>query len=379
MDWEHHASRLADSFLRADSRWWYPVATTPRHHFVPRWFERADGGRVVRDGAGDPGAWLGTAYSDTTLVTRIGTVHADLAEPGTVVPYGRWATSSSTLPNLVVTMYRHAALTPTSSALVTTGTGYGTALACRVLGDDRVTSIDIDPYLVEAATGRLNDLGLRPRTAVRDITGELPGEFDRIVSTVAVRPVPVSWLTALRPGGRLVTTITNTGLVVVADKTPDGGASGFVAQDPASFMATRHGADYEPVLPSAEVWERADGDGETVTSSRYPLLYVPDSWDVRSMLELKVPGIDYRIYRADDGTITLRMAHPDGSWARATAPDRRASPTVHQGGPRRLWDALEGIRDRLNMWGELPVHGARVTITPDGVTTLSRGKWSATL
>lgn len=55
------------------------------------------------------------------------------------------------------------------------------------------------------------------------------------------------------------------------------------------------------------------------------------------------------------------------------------SPTVHQGGPRRLWDALERIRHRLNHEGGPPLHGARVTITPDGKTTLSRGSWSLTL
>ncbi|QDY79108.1 protein-L-isoaspartate(D-aspartate) O-methyltransferase [Streptomyces qinzhouensis] len=380
MDWEHHARRLADSFLRPDSRWWHPVATTPRHCFVPAWFERADGGRAVRHGATDTRAWLDAAYADTTLVTRIGTAHADLTTPGTVIPNGRWATSSSTLPTLVVTMYRHAALADTSHLLVTTGTGYGTALACRRLGDGQVTSIDIDPYLVQAATGRLNDIGLRPRTAVGDITGELPGEFDRIVSTVAVRPVPASWLTALRPGGRLVTTIANTSLILVADKTADGGASGYIAPDKASFMATRHGDDYEPAIPAADVWEAADGDGEAVTTSRYPVLYVPDAWDIRSMLELKAPGIDHRIHQDDDGAVTLRMAHPDGSWARATAAGRREAPTVHQGGPRRLWDLLEKIRDHLNTWGELPVSEARVTITPAGRTTLSRGSWwSATL
>ncbi|MQT05147.1 protein-L-isoaspartate(D-aspartate) O-methyltransferase, partial [Streptomyces jumonjinensis] len=212
VDWEPYARRLADAGLRPESRWWRPIATTPRHHFVPHWWERADGGRVLRDGAADTATWLKTAYADTTLVTRIGTLHADLAEPGTVVPYGRWPTSSSTLPTLIVTMYRHASIGNGNRTLVTTGTGYGTALACHRLGADLVTSVDIDPYLVQTATDRLNTIGLRPHTAVCDITGELPGRFDRIVSTVSVRPVPVSWLTALRPGGRLVTTITDTGL-----------------------------------------------------------------------------------------------------------------------------------------------------------------------
>jgi hypothetical protein len=60
-----------------------------------------------------------------------------------------------------------------------------------------------------------------------------------------------------------------------------------------------------------------------------------------------------------------------------TAPASRQRST--KAAPRRLWDTLEDIRDRLNTWGELPVYGAKVTITPDGETTLSRGRWSATL
>ncbi|MFE6782130.1 hypothetical protein ACFVFF_07710 [Streptomyces sp. NPDC057680] len=134
-------------------------------------------------------------------------------------------------------MYRHAELADGCRTLVTTGTGYGTALACHRLGSDLVTSVDVDPYLVEAATDRLASIGLRPETAVCDLTQEsLPGEYDRIVSTVSVPNVPPTWLQALRPGGRLVTTITGTGLILYADKTPDGGAVGRTSFEPASFM-----------------------------------------------------------------------------------------------------------------------------------------------
>jgi protein-L-isoaspartate O-methyltransferase len=200
LDWERYARRLADGHLRPESPWWRPIASTPRHVFVPNWWEREANGRVARNGPADPGAWFEAAYCNQTLVTRLGTDHADHVVPGTVVPYGRWPTSSSTLPSLIATMYRHAMLADGSRTLVTTGTGYGTALACRRLGDELVTSVDVDPYLVEAATDRLAGISLHPHTAVCDITGTLPAGFDRIVSTVSVRPVPASWLTALRPG-----------------------------------------------------------------------------------------------------------------------------------------------------------------------------------
>lgn len=84
-----------------------------------------------------------------------------------------------------------------------------------------------------------------------DATGPLPGSYDRIVSTVAVRPIPAGWLAALRSGGRLVTTITGTGLIVTADKTPDGGAAGVTEWDRAGFMHTRTGSGCPPGVPDS--------------------------------------------------------------------------------------------------------------------------------
>jgi protein-L-isoaspartate O-methyltransferase len=107
---------------------------------------------------------------------------------------------------------------------VGTGSGYGCAVLAGRVGDQHVTSVDVDEYLTKAAAERLDSVGLHPDVVTCDATGPLPGSYDRIVSTVAVRPVPPSWLAALRPGGRLVTTITGTCLIVPADRTPDGGA-----------------------------------------------------------------------------------------------------------------------------------------------------------
>ncbi|MEU3510816.1 protein-L-isoaspartate(D-aspartate) O-methyltransferase [Streptomyces longwoodensis] len=376
VDWHRHSRPLALELVRRESRWFEPLAYVPRHLFVPRWWERDGDGWTVRDGAEDTEAWMSAAYSNRTLVTRVGPLHADEVQTGTA---GRGLpTSSSTLPGLVVAMYRHAAITDSSRVLVTTGSGYGTALACWRLGADQVTSVDVDPYLVKAASTRLAwGLGMHPRMAVCDVTGPLPGEYDRIVSTVSVRPVPVSWLAALRPHGRLVTTLAGTGLIITADRTDDGGAVGRVEPDPAGFMQTRHGDDYD--RPADALWQMVrDLDGEDVSTSRYPLLYVPDAWDVWSMLSLVEPGIEHRVSE-DGGRRTVWLLHADGSWARATATGFLEAPVVHQGGPRRLWDALERIRNRLNRSGTLPVYGARVRIEPDGVMTLSRGTWSVTV
>lgn len=67
-----------------------------------------------------------------------------------------------------------------------------------------------------------------------------------------------------------------------------------------------------------------------------------------------------------------------GSWARASG-RKGEPPTVHQAGPRRLWDVLDGIRHDWVSDGSLPVYGAAVTVTPDGRTRLFRRGWDVTV
>ncbi|MFF1717360.1 methyltransferase domain-containing protein [Streptomyces sp. NPDC058268] len=382
--WGGHAARMADATVRSESRWHRPLTLTPRHLFVPRWWtpSEQDGtwAYELREGAGDPDAWMTTAYDNSlSVITRVGPHHADHAAPHAVVAERR-PTSSATLPALVVKMYQHAFLADDSRILVTCGSGYGTALACQRLGDERVTSVDVDPYLVQAARERLDAIGHQPRLAVCDVTGQLPGSYDRIIATVSVPAIPASWLKALNPGGRLVTTLSGTGLIIVADKTDDGGATGKVAAEPAGFMTTRHGDDYPPTPDNADLWATAQkADGQSITTGRYPVMRVSSTWDVRSTLELTVPGIEHRMNVANNGTRIAYMLHPDGSWARATAPGARELPTVHQSGPRRLWDELDRIRTWLVIDGDLPVSGAAVRIDPDGTCHLNRSGWTATI
>jgi protein-L-isoaspartate O-methyltransferase len=246
MDWEPHAVQLATEVTDPMSRWRPVVASVPRHVLVPRWWEWTDpDGWIALEGEADEPRWLDAAYRDRTLVTRLGTAHADHARPGGHAD-GR-PTSSATQPGLVVAMYRHAGLTDDADVLdIGTGSGYGCALLARRLGDGHVTSIDIDDYLVKIATERLASVGLHPEIAVRDATGPLPGRYDRIVSMMSVAPIPASWLAALRPGGRLVTVLAGTGLLVTADKTADGGAAGRTEWYRAGFMTPGQGRTTRP-------------------------------------------------------------------------------------------------------------------------------------
>lgn len=380
MNWKPHAAHLADKAAHPASRWHRVIASVPRHAFVPRWWAWAGPGPLwhdrweLREGPAEPTAWINAAYADKSLITQVGDQHADHARSGDK-PGGQ-PTSSATLPGLLVQMYRHAMISDGMEVLdVGTGSGYGTALLAVRLGDAHVSSIDVDDYLTQAAAERLSAAGMHPKVHTGDATGDLPGTYDRIISTVAVRPIPASWLAALRPGGRLVTTLTGTNLIVTADKTPDGGATGRTEWDRAGFMHTRTSPGYSSGL--LEVFNKIrHARGDQITTGRFPVVNVNEAWELYSTLGVAVPGIRHHYEEAPDGNRTAWMLHPDGSWARATATGHE-TPVVHQAGPRRLWNIIDELRrDWLND-GSLPAYGAKVTISPDGSIHLKRGHWKA--
>ncbi|MEV7346299.1 methyltransferase domain-containing protein [Streptomyces sp. NPDC093544] len=162
----------------------------------------------------------------------MGTLHADHAMPGDQAE--GLPTSSATLPSLVVRMLRHGRLGDGLDTLdLGTGAGGLTAYAAHRLGDQRVTSLDVDPYLTSAASGRLGRLGLHPKFVTADATRDIPGTYDRIVSTVALAPGPglCPVLGALRVGGRLVTILARTMLIVTGWKDTNGEVVGQIERD----------------------------------------------------------------------------------------------------------------------------------------------------
>lgn len=382
MDWVPHAERLASEVTHSVSRWRPAIAAIPRHLFVPRWWRWSAAGSggsdgwELCDGPAEEDHWARATYRNQSLVTRVGPLHADHAGPGDR-PVGL-PTSSATLPGLIVQMLRHTHIDAGLDVLdVGTGSGYGCAVLAHRLGDQHVTSIDVDAYLSAVAAERLAGIGLCPQVMTCDATGPLPGSYDRIVSTVAVRPIPVSWLAALRPGGRLVTTLADTALILTADKTSDGGATGRIEWDRAGFMPTRTDADYPPGLSTTFAAVR-EAEGDQISVGRYPVVNIEQAWEIWSMLGIIAPGIEHHYHQDDDGQRTAWMLHPDGSWARATGMDGDA-PTVHHSGPRRLWDIVDDIRSRWLRDGSLPVYGATVTLAPDGTCHLTRGRWRAVI
>ncbi|KIQ65174.1 hypothetical protein TR51_14360 [Kitasatospora griseola] len=376
MSWTKCAEELAEQTTDPDSRWRGPVSEVARHLLVPKWWEPAEGGGWrLQVGERDPDLWFRRAYGHESVVTSVGGLHADHATPDDV-PTGR-PTSSATLTALIVKMLRHGRISNNHTLLdVGTGAGGLTAIASIRLGANRITSVDVDGYLSYAAKARLGEIGLRPEFLTMDATGPIPGAYDRIVSTVSVRPVPASWLQALYRGGRLVTTIADTALILTAWKDEDGGATGVIERDWAGFMATRHGPNYPPGLRDLFTTAR-ESEGEEVKTYRYPVADIREHWETWSMFTITTPGIEID-FEERPGRRTAYLVHPDGSWARAEA-ERFEPPTVHQSGPRRLWEDVERIRNWREVEGGLPLYGCKARIDPDGTIRLNRGGWSATI
>lgn len=357
--------------------WYEAVCATPRHVLVPRWWEPIPDSYPFVWGvlAPDQERPWAQVYADETLVTRVGALHADDAKAGDRA--SGLPTSSSTLPGLIVHMLHLLDPQPGQRVLdVGTGSGYSAAVLSHRLGDERVTSVDVDSYLVEAARKRFASFGRVPRLEVADATGHLPdGRYDRIVATVSVRPIPQSWLNALQPGGRIIATIVGTSLPISADMGDDGIARGHIQADPASFMRTRRTADYPARLDDVYAAARdAPGDDVRELDRRVPDLWT--DWSLRSLHELDSPDIENRSATLDDGSEIVWLLADDGSWARA----EESSGTIQQGGPRRLWDDLERVQRTWEEAGRFPLHQLVVELATDRSTLTSPdGSWTFTL
>ncbi|SFC55682.1 methyltransferase domain-containing protein [Streptomyces aidingensis] len=373
--WTDAATALADKVTANATEWRDAVSATPRHVLVPRWWERipnspAEAWEMVAPDFASK-AHLSAAYSDATLVTRVGPTHADEAQPDEK-PTGS-PTSSSTLPGLIVSMLHRLDARPGHKVLdVGTGSGYSAALMGRRLGDENVTSVDVDSYLVQAARARLAEFGRNPRMEAIDATGELPESgYDRIMATVSVRPVPKTWLRALRPGGRLVTTIAHTALLITADMGDDGIARGSVQPDPATFMETRQEADYPPKLNEVFATARED-EGDEVRAADGPIPDLWQEWPLRWLFELDTPGIETRAAVYPDGKRCVWLLSADGSWSRSEQPES-GSGTVHQGGARRLWDDLERVRRKWEEGNRFSLHSMTAELSADGSHLVAPG------
>ncbi|WP_432133067.1 MULTISPECIES: methyltransferase domain-containing protein [unclassified Streptomyces] len=227
----------ASGALAADPRWREAFAVVPRHLFVPYYYVATTGGYERRWGESpDPAArerWLRGAYADTPLATRL--------RDGELV-------SSSSQPSLMALMLAELRVEDGDRVLeVGAGTGYNAALLSYRLGDDRVTTVDLDPEITESARRHLATAGHHPAVVTGDGARGVPerAPYDRIIATCALDTVPGAWLAQCRPGARVLTPLA-TGLLTLTVRDADH-AEGSFLRSPAYFVPLRGRPGPEPV------------------------------------------------------------------------------------------------------------------------------------
>lgn len=324
------AARLADEGL--DARWTAVFAAVPRHEFT------GDGRAVGDDGTvGDATSWdraelLRQAYADQVVVTRFATIAGE-----------RIATSSASQPAIMAIMLRLLRVGECDRVLeIGTGPGYNAALLSTRLGSGRVTSVDVQPDVVDEARERLARLGLTPHLEAADGTLGCPSRapFDRIIATCGLSRIPPGWLDQLAPGARIVAPLNFGGALAVLDRRHDGSTTGHFPREAGFFMELRHPGeklDGEPpgyLAVPPRVFD-AEGDVETL-----------GDLDFRLWLELGIAGAQLMVFRGDDGRV--REVHVRTDDARAEVRNERRGVRVKEYG-ERLWPR---VAESLGEWRE---------------------------
>lgn len=225
----------------ADPAWRAAFEDVPRHLFVPYYYEGAPGGHVRLWGE-DPDPeqrerWLTGAYADAPLATRM--------RDGELV-------SSSSQPSLMARMLEALEIGDGDRVLeVGAGTGYNAALLCHRLGEENVTTVDLDPEITESARTHLAAAGYHPAVITGDGARGAPSRapFDKIVATCTVGSVPHDWPAQCRTGALILAPLA-TGLIRLRVTGP-GHAEGRFLHTPAYFVPLRGAASQNRTVPYA--------------------------------------------------------------------------------------------------------------------------------
>lgn len=210
----------------------------PRHLFVPYYYVTAAGGSYERLWGEDPdperrARWLHGAYADTPLATRV--------RDGELL-------SSSSQPSLMAKMLDELDLRDGDCDVleIGAGTGYNAALLAHRLGEEHVTTVDLDPEITESARRHLTAAGYHPAVVTGDGAAGCRerGPYDRIIATCTLPSVPRSWLAQSRPGARILTPLA-TGLIELTVRDAEH-AEGRFLHTPAYFVPLRGGRTRAP-------------------------------------------------------------------------------------------------------------------------------------
>ncbi|MCY0925554.1 methyltransferase domain-containing protein [Streptomyces sp. H27-H1] len=212
-----------------DPHWRAAFTAVPRHVFVPYYYTgRGAGHERLWEQDPDPGLrarWLRGVYTDGPLATRL--------RDGELV-------SSSSQPSLMAKMLEALDVCDGDNVLeIGAGTGYNAALLCHRLGDELVTTVDLDEEITESARSHLARLGYHPAVVTGDGARGCPARapFDRILVTCTIPLIPHAWLGQCRPGARILAPL-STGLIALTVRDAEF-AEGRFLHTPAYFVPLR--------------------------------------------------------------------------------------------------------------------------------------------
>ncbi|WP_406494173.1 methyltransferase domain-containing protein [Streptomyces sp. NBC_00846] len=213
-----------------DPAWRAAFEEVPRHLFVPYYYA---GGGADRLWCEDPdpvrrAQWLRGAYADGAVATRI--------RDGELI-------SSCSQPSLMARMLEELDVRDGQRVLeIGAGSGYNAALLSHRLGDDAVTTVDLDPEITESARRHLAAAGYRPAVITGDGTRGWPprGPYHRIIVTCTLPCVPQVWLDQCVTDARILAPFA-TGLIALRVSEGEHGryAEGRFLHTPAYFVPLR--------------------------------------------------------------------------------------------------------------------------------------------
>jgi protein-L-isoaspartate O-methyltransferase len=347
----------ADAFDAVDRAAFLPDRMWP--------FDPETGRFAFADRQTDPGAWCRWADSDVPLTTQWDDAagHAS-ATPGTV------STSSSSMPSVVFSMLGDLEARPGMSVLeIGTGTGWSSALLAYRLGDDAVTTVEVDPVLAERARERFDVVGIRPKAVTGDgLLGYPPrAPYDRVLVTCGLRRIPYAWVEQTRPGG-----------VILApwgtDYSPqDASARLTVAGDGKSATGPFRGpVQFMKARSQRLAWPRHDeyvtdwpGEAASTTALTSDDLVGAAFGGVDFVLGLLVPECAHTVHTESGRGVAWFYGLGDRSWA-VVRWAGGTSAEVYQSGARRLWDEVEAAWHWWDGQGRPDVDRFGLTVSADG-------------
>lgn len=344
--------------------WREAFLEVPRHAFLPARFWVDDGESAPQpiDRDADPDRWLGSAYTDVTIVTQFD-------DGATVWPaIGTYRTSSASDPSMVATMLDRLDARPGQRVLeIGTGTGYSAALLAYRLGASQVTTVEIDPMIAAAAKAALDAAGFPVTTIIGDGAAGWPARapYGRVIATVAayLGAVPYEWVRQTAPGGVIVapmrTDFMGSGPLVRFTVDGDGLATGCLI-GVVGFMPLR-----QQRTPYADLSGVDFGGGDVIETTLEPWL-VANTLDVRWAISTRIkpcrwghrpPTAEcpaHRLWFADNGT---------GSWAIARYDHADGPYQIRRHGPRNLWDEIEAAYHWWSDQGKPPLNRWQLTVS----------------